>query len=285
MLTASHERLSFRSCRESLFRCLAAWMFLAGLLLGCRDSVGPRPSPAPSTLIVLSGDNQRAVAGALLAQDIVVVAADAQGTALVGVELVFALTSGAGGEVEVGRATTGNDGRARFRWRLPGVTGQHRLVVHPASAASLIETTVDAIATTPPGAFIVIGNLGVARTVYTDASVPDLSFGVHDAGGAGLPGVTVRFSTGTAGGTVSPATVITGAGGERRRGLVLGGERIGTAWHWVTNQPTDLAAARGRQPRVRVPVGGWRAHVRDRSGSCRTGLRILLGAQCRWAAG
>src|SRR5688500_20248138 len=92
-------------------------------------------APAASQLAIVSGNNQDALVGSTLPQQLVVRATDANGAPVAGVGITFTVTAG-GGSVQPGVATTGGHGSASASVTTGSGSGAHTL----AAPASRVDT-------------------------------------------------------------------------------------------------------------------------------------------------
>ena len=115
--------------------CVAA----ACLLLGCSggDLTLPGSAPEPTSLVVLSGDDQRAQAGEFLDQPLVVRALDAAFQPVPGATVRFEpLGDLPGAEIQPATALTDEEGRATAIVRLAPVAGEQVIVARVIGAIS-----------------------------------------------------------------------------------------------------------------------------------------------------
>ena len=99
---------------------------------------------AATAISLVSGQSQKAAAGARLPKPVVVKAIDSAGNAVPGAKITIAAR---GGEVEDTVVTTGADGRASLRWTLGPKTGEQQLTLRLAGTKASMTT----IATAKPG--------------------------------------------------------------------------------------------------------------------------------------
>lgn len=188
---------------------------------GC-DITGSDPPRTPATLDVVSGDLQTATAGTQLPQPLVVEVLDAGGNPVRGQVVNWVVTAG-GGSVFAGTAVTDANGRAQERWTLGTVAGDTQRVEARAvgsSGEAIVFGEFRAVASA--GAAASVAPLDSAsRTGAPGQPVDSLAVRVTDAHGNPVPGATVSFAA-TGGGSVSPASAITGADGVARAEWTLG---------------------------------------------------------------
>jgi Bacterial Ig-like domain (group 1)/Bacterial Ig-like domain (group 2) len=144
-----------------------------------------------SALAVVSGANQRSLAGHLLPQRVVVRATNRKGAPASGKLVTFHLR-GAQGKVDPGSATTDANGRARTQWTLGDDPGVQTLL-------ATVEN-VDSIAVVDAEAEPIARNTRVAALVETLRARAGLVLGdsvgvrITDSTGRALQGVPVRWS-------------------------------------------------------------------------------------------
>ncbi len=91
---------------------------------GCKDAAEPRP--AATQLELKDGSGQAAAAGSVLAQPLRVLALDASGVPVAGVEVHWAVATG-GGALSAPSVTTGADGIAGVTYTLGAAAGEQRV--------------------------------------------------------------------------------------------------------------------------------------------------------------
>src|SRR6478672_3829139 len=96
---------------------------------------------AAATIVALSGDNQRARAGAELAKSIVIRVMDENGSGVAGAALTLATS---GGAVADSVLTTDSVGIARTRWTMGHSAGEYSLAVHVDGVKKLLKVTARA---------------------------------------------------------------------------------------------------------------------------------------------
>jgi len=108
------------------------------LLVGCSGGDLTLPDSAePVTLKILAGDGQKADAGALLQQPLVVQVLGADSTPVLGARVEFGFLGDVpGAGVDPPLVTTGDDGRAEAFVRLGTVTGEQLIIARVAGTTS-----------------------------------------------------------------------------------------------------------------------------------------------------
>jgi hypothetical protein len=203
----------------------SAWALLLGLLAaGCTgELVGGGQTPAK--VLVVSGDMQFATVGKELAQPLVVRVVDDRNRPVKNQLVNFVVTAG-GGSVFAGSSITNAQGEARERWTLGTVAGDTQRVearaVDPATGQALVFAVFRAVGTPDvPAAVSAAG----ASSFTGLASLPladSVGVFVRDVYGNAVPGQTVAWTVKQGGGSVSPASSVTGANGVARAQWTLG---------------------------------------------------------------
>ena len=108
------------------------------LLVGCSGGDLTLPDSAdPATVRVVSGDGQRADAGDLLAQPLVVQVLDSDATPVPDARVEFGfLGEATGAAIDPALVTTDDEGRAEAFVRLGSETGEHLIIARVAGTAS-----------------------------------------------------------------------------------------------------------------------------------------------------
>ena len=181
------------------------------------------PPPVPTTLSIVSGENQNGLTGEALANPFVVEVRDQYDAPIAGVTVTFAVSEG-GGALSATTATTDANGRAESTLTLgsdPGTTSVE------ASVEGISRTEVfSAEASLPPpvatSLSIVSGDNqeAVIGEVLTNSFVVE----VHDQYDDPMAGVTVTFAVSAGGGSLSSEIVMTNANGQAESTLTLGSE-------------------------------------------------------------
>lgn len=175
-------------------------------------------APTASQLAIVSGNNQDALVGSPVPQELVVRATDAIGAPVAGVAVTFTVTAGAG-TVQPGIATTGANGSASTTWTLGAAAGA-QTVSATATGTNTVVFTATARENSARSLTIVSGN-GQAQAVNTLLPAP-LVVRLLDGTGAPVAGATVLFSTVGTNGTVTPTSVTTNVNGDASTSWTLG---------------------------------------------------------------
>ncbi len=162
---------------------------------------------APASLVLESGDNQRAAAGAKLPKPIVIRVVDANGSGVADVQLDL---SPSGGTLPDNVLRTDSLGLARTRWTMGRSAAAYTLAVHADGVKKLLKLTAQARSAAP-------ANLSFedvparSKAGKTAAKTKRLYALVTDLYGNPVPDAKVRFSATS--GTVSPKRAVSDAQG------------------------------------------------------------------------
>jgi adhesin/invasin len=202
--------------------CLLAIGLAAGGY-GCGGDGLVLPENRQATKIAaFSGNGQSGPAGSALAQPLVVLVTDELDLPVEGQGVVFEIQSGAG-TVSPDTTLTGVDGHASTSWSLGASAGaqqlQARAFGNGVSGTVAIKLNATALAGTGSTLTLVSGD-GQTGPVLS-ALADSLVVKVTDAVGNPVSGVEVLWSA-SGGGSISPASVTTGADGLAAGERVLG---------------------------------------------------------------
>lgn len=211
---------------------LLAIPLLAAALARCVDAVGP--SAPPALLQVVSGNDQTALVGQELEEEIVVRVLAAAGEPVRGALVLWEAGPDAG-EVRARQERTAADGTARAVWKLGTKAGPQRATVEVAGLDP-IELTAVAIPGAPASLVVEAGN-GQSGEAGAILGSP-LVVRVIDEYGNGVPGVEVQWSVVAGGGEVTPPVSVTATDGTASATWALGpGEGIHEARATVAGLP------------------------------------------------
>ncbi|MEO8294602.1 MAG: Ig-like domain repeat protein [Gemmatimonadota bacterium] len=223
--------------------------FLAAAFLSCGgDNLVLPKEGEPANLTVTHGANQIGMVGTVLAESLIVRVTDPKNRPVVDARVLFTLGANAsGGDVIPDTAVTDANGSARVRWMLGSIAGQQtiqaRVVGFPLAATSITATATAAAANTI-SAVRGDGQTGTAGAPLTDSLVVR----VEDQFGNAVSGTTVTWSV-SGGGSVSPASVVTGANGEaavqRVLGTGAGPQEASAAANGLTGSPVVFSHTAG----------------------------------------
>lgn len=177
----------------------------------------------PTTVTILAGNNQSALAGTVLPVSPSVQVRDNRGNAVSGATVSFLVNAG-GGSVAPASVTTNASGIATVAtWTLGTTVGAQSLI---ARVAGVPDVVFNATATAgAPAAISAVSVTGIGQVVANQFATPLPSVKVVDAVGNPVPGATVTFVLDVAAGSaITGATQTTGADGI----ATLGAWRVGT---------------------------------------------------------
>jgi hypothetical protein len=155
-------------------------------------------SPVPKALAVTGGNAQTGFVTSDLDTSLTVAITDANGLAIVGYPVAWAVTAG-GGTLSADTATTNSYGVSTVTWTLGNSAAPQSVTANPAGVPSLSATfTATAVA---PNFAIDTGNNQTAAAKDTVADNPTII--VTDAAGDPVTGVRVDFAIASGGGFLS----------------------------------------------------------------------------------
>jgi hypothetical protein len=154
----------------------------------------------------VSGDNQKAAAGAKLAKPLVFRVSDLNGSGVGGAVLSL---STSGGEVVDTALTTDSSGVARTTWTLGHSAGDYSLGVHVEGIKKLLKVTAKAMPAA--AANLAFDDVPADRKVRDAGKVKKLFALVTDVYGNPVPDARVNFSVKS--GVVTPARAVSDANG------------------------------------------------------------------------
>ena len=117
-------------------------------LAACSSDGGTAPQPAtptPTTLVVVSGNNQTGTVDQPLTNSLVVQVNDQSGSPMANVAVGFAVTQG-GGQVADASVSTASDGRGSTIWTLGTTVGTNHQVTATVTSATSVTGTFGATA-------------------------------------------------------------------------------------------------------------------------------------------
>ena len=161
---------------------------------------------AASAIVVVSGDGQRAAAGAQLPRWIVVRVVDANGASVLGAALSLAAS---GGSLSDSAVVTDSIGTARTRWTMGHSAGEYTLAVHLESVKKLLKIAAHATPAAP--ANLAFDDMPGEKRSKESAKVKKLFALVTDVYGNPVPEARVNFSVKS--GTVTPSRAVSDARG------------------------------------------------------------------------
>ena len=161
---------------------------------------------AASAIAVVSGDGQRAAAGAQLPRSIVVRVVDANGASVVGAALSLAPS---GGNLSDSTLVTDSTGTARTRWTMGHSAGDYTLAVHLEGVKKLLKIAAHATPAAP--ANLAFDDMPGEKRSKESVKVKKLFALVTDVYGNPVPEARVNFSVKS--GTVTPSRAVSDARG------------------------------------------------------------------------
>jgi hypothetical protein len=161
---------------------------------------------AATAIVVSSGDNQKAVAGAELPKSLVFRVVDENGSGVAGAALTLAPSGGILADTGL---TTDSLGVARTKWTMGHSAGDYSLAVHVDGVKKLLK--VVARATPAPAANLAFDDVPGEKRTRESAKGRRLFALVTDVYGNPVPDARVNFSVKS--GTVSPARAVSDARG------------------------------------------------------------------------
>ena len=144
--------------------------------------------PAPTSITIVSGNNQTGIAGSTLPAALVVSVKDAAGRAVAGATVSWAVVAG-GGSVTPTASTTDSAGLATTNWTLGTAAGANRVT---ATSGTLPAVAFDATATAAVTASVTVSS--PVEKIYEGDTV-QLTAIAKDAAGNVLSGKTVTWSS------------------------------------------------------------------------------------------
>lgn len=206
-----------RSRHAQLVRAVVVVSILSA---ACGDSTGP--GSGPESMAVLSGNGQTGVVGNALALPIIAQVLNASGGGVSGVSVTFQMTAG-GGTVSPTQVVTDADGAASASWTL-GTSTTETQTVRATVTDGLISSSATFTATPEADAPTALRPVaGESQTRAVGVVLRD-SLGVRatDQYGNGVPDLAVDWSVLTGGGSISPASGVTGGTGVARAAWTVG---------------------------------------------------------------
>ncbi|MSR22975.1 MAG: hypothetical protein EXR92_05450 [Gemmatimonadetes bacterium] len=175
----------------------------------------------PTVFEVLGGNDQEGAAGEVLPLPLRIRIEDRLGQPVQGRGISFIILAG-GGTVTPSPSTTLAGGIAVADWRLGEVAGTPQVVLASVVGAAQLSTELHAVARAglPAG---ILKDSGDGQSVVRSGALPvDLTVHVRDRLGNSVSGVLVTFQVTTGGGSVTPASRMTGADGRASTAWTLG---------------------------------------------------------------
>jgi hypothetical protein len=175
--------------RLQFFRVVDVGLILLALA-ACGGGGGEHKAPPTATSItIVSGNNQTAVAGSALPTALGVSVKDSSGRAVAGTSVSWSVAAG-GGSVTPATSMTDSGGLATTNWTLGGAPGANRVA---ATVAGITPVTFDAMALAGATARVTVTS--PVEKIYEGDTV-QLAATATDAAGNVLPGKSATWSSG-----------------------------------------------------------------------------------------
>jgi adhesin/invasin len=175
---------------------------------------------AASQIVMVGGNNQVGMLGALLPESLAVRVADRYGNGVPGIAVTWSANGASGDTVNSGSSSSSTVGVAKAAWTLGARLDVPHFVT--VSAAGLPTIMLSATAVVPPSAQLeaVAGDaqLGPVLTALAESLVVRLTL----KNGAPVHGAPVQWAVSTGGGMVAPQATVTDATGMAKTEWVLG---------------------------------------------------------------
>ena len=220
--------------------------------------------PVPTTLSIISGDNQTGLIGEPLANPFVVEVRDENSNPLENVTVNFAVLTG-GGTLNTTTVMTDANGQAESTLTLGSDSGTNTVEV---SAEGITETvTFKAEASLPPPMPTALSIIsGDNQTSLTDETLMNpFVVEVRDQYGEPMEGVTVSFAVSAGSGSLSDTSVETDANGLAQTALTLGNDpgtnAVEASVEEITETATFNAVAELLEFDLSLPSGISLIHV------------------------
>jgi protocatechuate 3,4-dioxygenase beta subunit len=162
----------------------------------------------PASMSIASGNLQKEPVASLLPLPLKVRIKDAKGNAISGISVSFS-DAGAGGTLSTPTATTGSSGYASTSYTTGTKSGVVSITASAAGLSSVFKETV--VARSPSSPSIYSGNMQTVKAGFPTSKL--LQVNVTDQYGNPLPGISVSFNDGGAGGSFSANPVVTSPAG------------------------------------------------------------------------
>ena len=212
------------------------------------------PPPEPTTLLIVSGDNQNGLTGEVLAYPFVVEVRDQYVAPMAGVTVTFAVSEG-GGSLSAATATTDANGRAESTLTLGSDPGTNTVKVSVEGISQMAVFSAEAGLPPPVATALSIVSGDNQEAVIGEVLANPFVVEVHDQYDDPMAGVTVTFAVSEGGGSLSSEMVMTDANGRAESILTLG-PNLGrnTVTVSVTGiQEQQTFTAEG----IRIPLAFW----------------------------
>lgn len=200
--------------RRSRAVALAAAALVASLTAACGDD--PASSTNPSSMTRVSGDSQTVAVGAVLPAPMVLRVLAENGNPLPGVTVSWTLATSATGTLGSPTSTTGPNGETSMTFTAGTAAGS---VSISASTGALVASFTHRVQAGAPSAIVRVSGDGAAGLVGAGIQ---LVVRATDSFGNPVSGVTVDWTSGGGGATLSAASSTSDSAGLARVTLTLG---------------------------------------------------------------
>jgi hypothetical protein len=217
-------------------------------------ATGTSGTGTPSSMVIVEGNNQSVVAGAVAPESLVVQVLDAGGTGVPGVQVSWTVLSG-GGSLSSSATTTGPGGLAQVAWTFGILSGANSA---RATGASFTATFNGNGIAGPPA--LLIKQAGDNQSAIVGTAVPvNPAVLVTDANGNPVSGLSVAFTVITGGGSIELASSATSSqgiasGGTWVLGSVAGSNTLRASVPGLTGSPALFTATGTTAPHTPIPL-------------------------------
>ena len=221
------------------------------------------PPPIPTTLSIVSGDNQNGLTGEVLANPFVVEVHDQYDDPMEGITVTFAINAG-GGSLSVTTARTNADGQAESTLTLGANPGTNTVTVSVTGSQETRTFNAEGIRT-PKKIEIISGDDqgGLPGAALEKPFVVE----VQDQFDKPLPGFEVTFTVTAGGGTVQPEIAMTDENGRAESTLTLGSTpgtntlRVSVAGNTQAVASLTIESVRMPMFTLSIPAGKHIIHI------------------------
>ncbi len=196
--------------------------FTSGSLTAVTSAPVTVTAGTATQIAVSSGDNQTATAGTAVATPPAVIVRDVSGNPVAGSAVTFAVSGTSNGAITGANQTTAATGIAQVAsWTLGTVAKPDTLTATALGLTGSPITFVDTAKVGAPASMAKFSGDNLTGQVGTPLATPHDVL-ITDANGNPVGGVTVTWAAATGGGSVSPTTSVTNAGGHAQTTRTLG---------------------------------------------------------------
>ncbi len=181
------------------------------------------PPPVPTSLSIVSGDNQEGMIDEALASSFVIEVRDQYDKPMTGVTVTFAVTAG-NGSLTAANAMTDANGRAESTLTLGNEPGTNSVEVSVEGVSQTVTFNAEASLPPPVATSLVIVSGDDQSGLVGQALANSFVIEVRDQYDGPTTGVTVTFTVTAGSGSLSATAAITNANGRAESTLTLGSE-------------------------------------------------------------